>query len=261
MDSYKNKLNLLCILLLLPLPIQLLVGFLREYAIRQTIYPLAVLGLVGAGFFLLFKKTPVRAAFCEKVRIRDVICCIFIFLTVTTLSSQVMFWLCGPQSRPAPASGTEYLISLFVLCILPAVCEEFIYRGMVIGILGAHNEKAATLLSALLFALMHGTVQQIPVAFFAGLVLGYFYVRHRSLPLCILLHFCNNFFSVTYSVIYQYVPNAVILIMLTAAGMACLLLYPKKYLYKSEVPLPYAVKEVMGCGMLWVYILAFALNP
>ena len=48
------------------------------------------------------------------------------------------------------------------------------------------------LLSALLFGLIHGIPVQIVNAFVVGLILGYIYLRTRSLMSVIVLHAINN---------------------------------------------------------------------
>ena len=71
--------------------------------------------------------------------------------------------------------------------------EEVVFRGLVLrGLLGRWSPWAAIILSSVLFALMHFNPAQAPIAFAAGMVLGWVYVRTRSLGLCILGHAMNN---------------------------------------------------------------------
>lgn len=81
-----------------------------------------------------------------------------------------------------------------VLAVLIApVVEEVLFRGLILrGLLGRWRPAAAILLSAALFSLMHLNLAQIPVTFVLGAVLGWVYVRTRSLGLCIAGHAINN---------------------------------------------------------------------
>ena len=153
--------------------------------------------------------------------------CVFIFLTATVLCTQLFSFLFGSYQAniPLPTDLFQYFLYTIVICILPAVCEEYVYRGIVIGVLGKENEFAAVLLSAFFFAIMHATLQQIPVAFCAGLILGYFYIRHQSLILCIALHFCNNFLSLIFPVLCRYISGTVIMCSLIVLGCISLFFY------------------------------------
>lgn len=77
--------------------------------------------------------------------------------------------------------------------VMAPLTEELLFRGLILrGLLGRWKPWAAITTSALLFAGMHLNPAQMPVAFLLGLVLGFAYVRTRSLGLCVLGHAVNN---------------------------------------------------------------------
>jgi glutamate-5-semialdehyde dehydrogenase len=81
--------------------------------------------------------------------------------------------------------------------VIGPITEEIVFRGIVLrGLLGRWRPWPAIIASAALFALMHFNPAQTPVALGLGIVLGWVYVRTRSLGLCILGHAINN--SATY---------------------------------------------------------------
>ncbi len=89
------------------------------------------------------------------------------------------------------------LLSVFTIGVIPALLEEFAYRGVVMGIVMKYSSKsAAIVISALLFGLMHGNFRQIPFAFVLGLFLAYSYAKTENLWVPIAIHFFNNTFSV-----------------------------------------------------------------
>ena len=96
---------------------------------------------------------------------------------------------------PQPNNALEILGLLFVMTVLPALCEEFIYRVVFLGVLSPISKNAAILLSAIAFGLMHATIQQIPFAFGLGIILGYAYITTQNYRIPVLMHFINNFIS------------------------------------------------------------------
>jgi glutamate-5-semialdehyde dehydrogenase len=77
--------------------------------------------------------------------------------------------------------------------VIGPVTEEIIFRGLVLrGLLGRYRPGTAIVISALLFAFMHMNPAQFPIALALGLVLGWVFVRTRSLGLCMLGHALNN---------------------------------------------------------------------
>jgi sodium transport system permease protein len=84
-------------------------------------------------------------------------------------------------------------VLLFVMAILPAVCEEFAFRGFILsGLRHMGHKWRAILVSAVLFGLAHGVLQQSIVAGMFGLVLGYIAVQTGSIWPCIVFHALHN---------------------------------------------------------------------
>lgn len=85
--------------------------------------------------------------------------------------------------------------------VLPALVEEFAFRGVVLNVLRKYSDGLAILVSAVLFGLMHGNFTQIPFALVVGLILGYVAVKTNSLIPGIIIHFLNNAISVTFTLL------------------------------------------------------------
>ena len=99
---------------------------------------------------------------------------------------------------PQTQSGTpvSLILNLVSTAVLPALLEEMVMRGYVLGALRRYGDKLAVILSAALFGLIHGNVLQVPFAFFLGLTLGWLVVQTGSIWPAVLLHFGNNAMSV-----------------------------------------------------------------
>jgi glutamate-5-semialdehyde dehydrogenase len=83
--------------------------------------------------------------------------------------------------------------------VIAPLTEELVFRGLILrGLLGRWRPAMAILASAFLFALTHFNPAQAPVALMLGALLGWIYVRTRSLGLCMIGHALNN--AATYAV-------------------------------------------------------------
>ena len=95
-----------------------------------------------------------------------------------------------PGSQDSLGGGGWLLLSAVLLAPL---FEEVIFRGYIAGALRAtYGGVVAWLFSSLLFGLLHVQPSVILTATCGGLVLGYFYLRYRSLVMVIMLHAMNN---------------------------------------------------------------------
>lgn len=129
----------------------------------------------------------------------------FIGLTCSFLASViseiiVQLLKLGNISSTQPKSLSEYentpigiLIFIITTSIFPAIVEEFVFRGVLLGSLKDYGETFAIMVSALTFGLFHGNVEQIIHAFLLGLLLGFVVVKTGSIYISVLIHFANNF--------------------------------------------------------------------
>lgn len=87
-------------------------------------------------------------------------------------------------------------VSLLVFALIPAVCEEFAFRGYILSALEhGQQPRTAILLSALLFGFLHvllSLFQQLFNATLLGIVLGLLAIRSGSILPGIVFHFLNN---------------------------------------------------------------------
>lgn len=86
------------------------------------------------------------------------------------------------------------LLSVFVAGVLPAVGEEFIYRGIIQSrlVLATKNIHFSVVISALIFAAMHFQPVNLLALAALGIVLGYIYAFTRNIWYGVGLHFLIN---------------------------------------------------------------------
>lgn len=95
-----------------------------------------------------------------------------------------------PADQSALGAGGWLLLSAVVLAPL---LEEVVFRGYITsGLQYAYGPITAWFISSLIFGIAHGDIAPAINATFCGLVLGFYYMRYRSLMLVIMLHAMNN---------------------------------------------------------------------
>lgn len=88
---------------------------------------------------------------------------------------------------------SDFLITFFVMVMLPGIGEELMFRGVVMRFAAKRRNIAyALFMSALLFALMHGTYYNFVPIFLAGVLLGGIYYLTGSIWCSMLAHIINN---------------------------------------------------------------------
>ncbi len=99
----------------------------------------------------------------------------------------------GLTTRFLAESLQQPLAAVVALALVPAVCEELLFRGCVLPRIADSLGKAwAVVLSAILFAVAHLDLVAVPPRALLGVVLGYAVVRTASLWPAIVLHGVNN---------------------------------------------------------------------
>ena len=87
-------------------------------------------------------------------------------------------------------------LNLMIIALLPAVVEEFIFRGLIFNGYKKRNPLMAILLSSFLFGLMHMNLNQFSYAFVIGIIFALLAYATGSLLPSILGHFIINGTSV-----------------------------------------------------------------
>lgn len=159
-----------------------------------------------------------------------------------------------------PATFLEFLLFIFEVAVIPAIVEEVAIRGIVMPPLRKYGDRFAIIMSAIIFALMHSNMLQIPFAFVAGLVLGYFAISTKSLWTAIAIHAANNLLSaVSAVVIDKPVLSAIYswgIIALLVAGVICAKKFIKEPHY--SLGLTFAPKSekrfLLASGAVFLFI-------
>lgn len=105
--------------------------------------------------------------------------------------------------RPSVDIEMDIVSMIFIAAILPAFCEEVIFRGTIAGALEGNRNKLASLaIVGALFSVFHMNPAQTVHQFALGAFLALLLYRSGSLWTTVIVHFFNNIFVIALSAIF-----------------------------------------------------------
>jgi len=128
--------------------------------------------------------------------------------------------------------GPHALVALLALAVVPAICEEVMFRGVLVhGLATRFVPTVAVVIGALVFAAYHLSPIQFLPTLTLGLVAGALTVRAHSVVPAMVAHFLNNAIAILVSrnseasgwIDVHRGPSVAIAGALTAAGIAILI--------------------------------------
>lgn len=222
----------------------LLGGFLptfSDYYLGEIVYSIIIQGIIFLIAFSISKLRNVgmlngggyKARFKPKDMLLSVVFIIGVLLVFAPIAELFVNGIFTKEQQEVvyPAVEGDYLfmfVYIFLIStIFPAICEEFLMRGVVLrGVENVAGKYMAVAVSAVLFMLLHRSPMQTISQLAGGFALGFVMVRTRNILNCILMHLCNNLFAVFYYIILEFfaqnsmtVAGNVILIVI---GVICL---------------------------------------
>ena len=104
----------------------------------------------------------------------------------------------GYQGIITKILGKSFITEIVVVGLLAPICEEFVFRGAVLGRLRKYSVKLplALIIQALLFALVHMNIVQGAATFVLGVLLGVLVVWSKTIWAPIVTHITYNSISV-----------------------------------------------------------------
>lgn len=148
------------------------------------------------------------------------------------------------QILARPGTGA-FVVNLFVVALLPAVCEELFFRCGIQQLLQKcfkNNAHVAIMLTAVIFSLAHGEFFAFVPRFVMGMLLGYLFYLSKSVLVNMLVHFCNNAVIVVLYFLYNngtigIDPSEPLLmpwLLTTLCAMAALLLFCDTFVFAKR---------------------------
>ena len=163
--------------------------------------------------FSKFKKQPVKQTLSDfsirKISSKGILISIGIGLVVFILNIFISTFfsyfleLLGYHNNFASSTTSSsigsFFLTLLTVAVLPAICEEFTHRGLLLSEYKKLGFKKAVILSGLMFGLIHLNINQFFYATIIGMVLAVVTLYSRSIFPAMIIHFMNNGLNVYFS--------------------------------------------------------------
>ena len=160
-------------------------------------------------------------------------------------------------------------LAVLTVGIAPAVCEELLFRGCIIGSLKEYNTLMSVVISSLIFSLIHSSISGMIFAFMSGMIFGFVRIYTGYFSAAVAVHFMNNALALISAAAGSLVSENVRDIIFYASGIAgiifslivILLIVFKKIrlesiFEKSDSPSAQPVETIIGSSrILLVFIL------
>lgn len=241
---------------------------------RVTLYSLlGILGLslgaflpyslLGEGIFLLFCLLPALFEHRKKdvslfplLPKRWLSSLLFLPLLLgVTVGVSAITTLLFPSLAPqaAPLSFTAVLTS----ALSPAIGEELLFRLVALSLLLPYGKRFAVITSALLFALFHQSLYQMPYALAAGVVLALAALYSHSLLLPVFLHFANNLLSL---LIGKHLTPLLVFLLVGSGIVSGVLLYLlyRRGVKSARTKVPFAFPSIIPLLLYAAYCILMA---
>lgn len=183
------------------------------YLLLDNIASISSMFIIGL-FYCLFSKTQLNDVFpLKKISLKMVAATVTISLALALLANFFADLFVGgislfgiknyAEMDFTTNNPVEIILNIIAISIIPALSEEFAFRGIILSKLRKYGDGFAVFISALLFGLLHGNIVQIPFAFIVGLGLAFVTIKTSSIVPAIITHFLNNLSSVIISIIEE----------------------------------------------------------
>ncbi len=98
----------------------------------------------------------------------------------------------GASSQIQIPDGVPAIQPILAFCVIPAICEEFFFRGIILSEYRNHGLLKAIIISSVFFAFSHFSFSEFIIYLFAGFMLSFLTAVSRSVFPAMILHFANN---------------------------------------------------------------------
>jgi membrane protease YdiL (CAAX protease family) len=178
-------------------------GILGAFAGGYILSAVLELFFIGfPAFLLLFSTTSRWQGFIKTLLFPDTLhlgLSLLAAVSLTMVSGMIgIAWRVGLESAgfrvsvltlPDPVTVIQWITALLSAAVIPAVCEETLFRGFVLGLLKKRlPENTAAIVSALLFAVCHLSVEGFPALLLIGFILAKVMSRRGNIWLPVLIH-------------------------------------------------------------------------
>ncbi|UZQ49154.1 CPBP family intramembrane glutamic endopeptidase [Clostridium kluyveri] len=147
----------------------------------------------------------------KKFTVRSVFYVTIVILGSRVISNDLVVFILTPFSKMLMTKSMLEALNevvqvpfLAYVYITGPAMEELVFRGVILGgLLKTYSVKKSIIISSILFGVVHLNGIQFINAFLLGILIGYIYVKTKSMYLCMYFHILFN----TIDVIFIYLPE------------------------------------------------------
>ena len=164
--------------------------------------------LAMAVIYCLIRKVKISEVFpVKKIKLREFFGCILIAAGAFPIS-MILVFLTGiifPTSTQEIGEMSTFLydklnypLAILIIAFMPAICEEAIHRGAILSnFRSLKHDWVIVLIMGLLFGINHMSVLRFLMTTLLGVILSFVVVKRNNILLSMIMHFTNNFISVS----------------------------------------------------------------
>lgn len=156
---------------------------------------------------------------------------LLLFLSSALIRLLGLYFSNGQYTPTVSVGGVSPVDAIFILlvyCVCPALCEEFVFRGIVLSSYRQYGIVCSITVSSALFAMLHFSVTDFPLYFVSGIILASVALITKSVFPCMIIHFLNNAFVIFFEdYLWQMIvrPKNVALFVFIVGALFLLLLF------------------------------------
>lgn len=151
----------------------------------------------------LIEKADFKREFSfKKIKLKQILFCVLMGVSLQPVAmmaniplQRLVVMLKGelpPLAAAAPQNGWQFVTSLVVICVVPAVFEELLVRGMLLNSVKKYGILKALVVTTVVFALLHNDVSSFVGLVVLGLAGGFAVLMTGSVFAGILVHLAFN---------------------------------------------------------------------
>ncbi len=255
-------------------------GYLNYYAgTALQIFANSLAVFLPFFVFLKVMRDPIGPVFRENPADRPVVRCLLGILAVGGLTLGIMglmYWLLsflegvGVHSAiTVPNLGDNWLQTVYyalLSTLLYSFTYEVAFRGIALKTMTEENRLAAVTVSSLAFAFSDGDPYTVAVRLVLGFVLGWFYLRVKSVWLCMVLQATSQFtvtlwwILVRSQVFTAYINFLIVLGLVFGVAAAFFLFYPRLPSREEKTPDKFAVKQILTSFGVYLLVVLMVFN-
>lgn len=148
-------------------------------------------------YLIVTKQNIIDVIGFKKVKIKYILLAILLTFTILPLTifiSSLSTTIFGEFTAVSDLESSlpNVFVSLFVISVTPAICEEFMFRGVLLDKKKRISIHHLAILIGILFGVFHGNFNQMFYTMPLGMVMAYLTLISGSIFPAMVLHFVNN---------------------------------------------------------------------